>query len=260
MSRNTSNIEIVMHQQRIREIILNTPERRNALSRAMLSELKDAFSDQDNATRVIVLSGAGSIFCAGGDLKELGRGEESDLQIDLAIGEVVEEIRNLPVPVIAAVEGACIGAGVDLLLACDLRVMAEDAFLEVPAVRLGLLYNPAGINRMHQRIGSTALTRLLLLGERLAAQDAYQAGAISHLVPSGTSRDRALELASEVCLGVATAIDASKCYLIALENGTVDEEEWQRERRRLLASEERLKAIDERRKNIGGQKIKDPLE
>ncbi|MCH7695859.1 MAG: enoyl-CoA hydratase/isomerase family protein [Proteobacteria bacterium] len=260
MSRNTTAIEIKQHQEAIREITMNVPERRNALSIVMLNELKDAFSSTDNSTRVIVLSAAGSIFCAGGDLQELGRGEESDLQMDVAIGEVIEEIRNLPVPVIAAVEGACIGAGVDLLLACDLRVVAEDAYLEIPAVRLGLLYNPAGINRMHQRIGSTAVTRLLLLGDRVAARDAYHLGIISHLTSSGTSRTLAMTLASELCKGNAAAIDATKAYLRALENGNVNVQAWERTRRQLLGLKDRLKAVEERRKNTGGQKKKSPSE
>ena len=246
MNQDSPKIIIEDQQEQIREIILNTPERRNALSLAMLKELKDAFLITDSTTRVIVLSGAGSIFCAGGDLNELGRGEESDVQIDEAIEAVVEEIRNLSVPVIAAVEGACIGAGVDLLLACDLRVVAEDVYLEVPAVRLGFLYSPAGINRMYKRIGSTALIRLLLLGERLAAKDAHHLGAISHLAESGTSRTLALKLASEVCQGNAAAIDATKRYLTTLENGIVDKKEWERIRRQLLGSDERQKAVAER--------------
>jgi len=254
MSQDSPKIKIENQQEQIREIILNTPERRNALSLAMLNELKDAFSSTDSTTRVIVLNGAGSVFCAGGDLKELGRGEESDLQIDAAIEEVVEIIRNLPVPVIAAVEGACLGAGVDLLLACDLRVVAEDAYLEVPSVRLGFLYNPAGINRMYQRIGSTALARLLLLGERLTAEDAYNLGVISHLTSSGTSQTLAMYLASELCMGSAAAIDATKGYLRALENGNVDSEAWERTRRQLLGSEDRRKAIDNKRNDMAKKK------
>ncbi len=250
MSQNSPKIKIENQQEQIREIILNTPERRNALSLAMLNELKDAFSSTDSTTRVIVLNGAGSVFCAGGDLKELGRGEESDLQIDAAIEEVVEIIRNLPVPVIAAVEGACLGAGVDLLLACDLRVVAEDAYLEVPSVRLGFLYNPAGINRMYKRIGNPALIRLLLLGERLDAAEAYRLGAISHLSSSGTSQTLAMYLATELCIGNAAAMDATKAYIRALENGNVDAEEWERRRRQLLGSDERRKAVDEMRSKM----------
>ena len=245
-----SIVEVVTHQNCVREIVLNAPEHRNALSHAMLIGLKEAFSWESEETCAVVLSGTGKLFCAGGHLSELGGGEAADLALDEAISHVSNRIRELEVPVIAAVEGGCVGAGVDLLLACDLRVAAEDAFFQVPAGSFGLLYNPAGIQRMQRRLGSTALNRLLLLGERLTAEDACKLGILSHLTPTGAARERAFELASAVSQAVPAAVAATKRYLIALEDGGGDPQEWEDERRRLLRSTERRNAVDKARKAV----------
>lgn len=254
MSQKYSNIKINTPEEHIIEIALNKPERRNALSRETLDELQSIFFNCEDATRVIVLSAVGDVFCAGGDLKELGRGEDSDVEFDNAIERVIDAIKNAPVPVIAAVEGACLGAGVDLLLACDLSVIADDAYLQIPAVRLGLLYSPVGIKRMRRRLGHATIKRLLLLGEKLNAVEAVTAGAVSHVSVAGQARTKAMELATLVTSGVPAAVNASKRYLAALENDTLDDEKWEVERRRLLASIERQDAVKEKRNNLKTRK------
>jgi enoyl-CoA hydratase len=243
-------VEIATHEDSVREIVLNAPEHRNALSLAMLGELNEALSGEIGQTRAVVISGAGKTFCAGGHLEELGGGEAADLALDEAIGDVCNRIRDIELPVIAAVEGGCVGAGVDLLLACDLRVAAESAFFQVPAGRFGLLYNPAGIQRMQRRLGSTALNRLLLLGEKLQAEDAFRLGIVSHLTPAGSAREGALELAATVKQAVPAAVSATKRYLLALEEGEGDPQEWQEERCKLLRSTERREAVEKVRKAV----------
>ena len=243
-------VEVVTHPDSVREIVLNAPEQRNALSHAMLKGLNEAFTREGDETRAVVLSSAGKMFCAGGHLAELGGGEAADLALDEAISQVSNRIRALEVPVIAAVEGGCVGAGVDLLLACDLRVAAENAFFQVPAGRFGLLYNPAGIQRMQQRLANTALKRLLLLGERLQAEEAYGLGILSHLTPACAARERALELAVTVSQAVPAAVSATKRYLLALEQGKGDPQEWEEERCKLLRSTERREAVEKARKAV----------
>ncbi len=250
MNQKSSGIKIDISKEGIREVVLNRPERRNALSLGIMEELRKVFAEKDDAVRVIVLSAAGSTFCAGGDLAELGGGEESDVQIDMAIEQVVEAIKSNPVPVIAAVEGACIGAGVDILLACDLCVIASRAYLHIPAVQLGLLYSPAGIKRMQRRVGHAALRRLLLLGEKLDAEEVCATGAATHLSAAGLARTKAMDLALQVKQGVPAALEASKRYLMALENDNLDDDDWENERRRLLRSTERQKAVAEKRNSL----------
>lgn len=236
-------VELVGHADGVREVVLNAPEQRNALSLAMLDELKQAFSQASVEARCIVLWGTGKLFCAGGHLQELGGGETADLALDEAISELCNLIIELEVPVIAAVEGGCIGAGIDLLLACDLRVAAEDTFFQVPAGRFGLLYNPVGIQRMQRRLGSTALNRLLLLGERLEASEASALGILSHLTTAGTAREHALELAVAVSQAVPAAVSATKRYLVALEQGKGEPLDWEQERRQLMRSPARREAV-----------------
>jgi enoyl-CoA hydratase/carnithine racemase len=254
MNQKFSNLQLEVFDKHIMEIMLNRPKRCNALSLESLQELETVFSGIDNDVHAIVLSASGDVFCAGGDLTELGGGEESDVQFDNAVEKVVDAIKNASVPVIAAVEGACIGAGVDIMLACDLCVIAKKAYLQVPAVRLGLLYSPTGIKRMHRRVGSSVLKRLLLLGDKLDAEYTVSAGAASHLADRGKARADALQLASQVSEGIPGAVTASKRYLVALDNDVVDDDEWEALRRRLLASTERQNAVKDRRSSLESEK------
>ena len=147
----------VTHQSGVVSLFLNRPERRNALSLALLSRLSDALSSEiHDDTSALIVSGGDGCFSAGADLADL-TGTLEDLGMDDAIEEVTQKIRDLPVPVIAAIDGPCLGGAFDLALSCDLRIAAADAFFQVPATRLGLLYNPRSILRWRQLLGRDAV-------------------------------------------------------------------------------------------------------
>ena len=184
----------VVREAGIVSLFLNRPERRNALSLALLAELSEALSDEIREdTTAFIISGVNGFFSAGGDLSDM-TGTPADLRIDDAIEEVTRKIQELPVPVIAAIDGPCMGGAFDLALSCDHRIAATDAFFQVPAARLGLLYNPRAIVRMRQRLGRDGVFRVLVLGERLDAAEARVAGVVSHVV-EGPSHDAALKIA-----------------------------------------------------------------
>jgi enoyl-CoA hydratase/carnithine racemase len=221
------------------ELVLNNPGRKNALSYALLDDLNNKLaSANDDAVRAVILSGAGNVFSAGADFADL-TGTIDDLAIDEAIEQSVVRIREMPAPVFAAIEGPCMGGAVDIALACDFLVASDEAFFEIPAARLGLLYNPEAVQRWRARLSGMTLRRMLLLGERFSAADAVQAGVVSHLASAGSALNKSRQLADRVAQGNRDVVAATKGLLVALESGDIDLLLWEKVREEILDSPER---------------------
>jgi enoyl-CoA hydratase/carnithine racemase len=221
---------------------LERPARRNALSRQLLESLRAALT-RVTAERLgaLVLTGAGDCFSAGADISEL-RGTAEDVAFDDALAEIIGLIREAPFVVIAAIEGACIGAALDLACACDLRVVAASALFELPSVRLGLLYNPAAILRLQRRLPAPTMRRLVLLGDRINGSEALASGIGSYACAAGHAAALASELARRAIVG-SRALVESKRLLNALEHGDTDLAVWDEIRNELLSSPERRAAL-----------------
>lgn len=240
----------VIKQAGIVSLLLNRPERKNALSLVLLGELRAALSKNiDEETTAVTISGVGAGFSSGADLADL-TGTRADLAIDDAIEAVTEKIRQLAVPVIAAIDGPCMGGAFDLALSCDYRIASVDAFFQVPAARLGLLYNPRAMVRMRQRLSRDAIFRVLVLGERLDASVALRLGIISDLV-QGASIDAALKLAQDISGNIKSAMAATKRLLNAIDKPDDLPSEWEELRRKLLSSPERAAAVAAEKKRRG---------
>lgn len=235
----------------VASITFSRPECRNALSRELLDQLSHALAQAGTlAAHAVVISGEGSFFSAGADLRELD-GTAADALFDDHVAAAVEAIGSAPMPVIAAIEGACIGAALDLALACDLRVVAEGAFLELPAIRMGLLYNPTALARIGKQVPSTTLARLLLAGERINGRDTLAAGLATHTAPDGLAVARALEIAARFRDFSTKAVEATKRFIRDTSLTTMDTDAWQHERMELLCSQARRQAVDRARKSPG---------
>lgn len=233
------------------ELALDNPRRKNALSLSLLNALKEALAGaRDGNAYAVILTGAGDAFSAGVDLADI-TGTIDDLAVDEAIEQAVHEIQSLPPPVIAAIEGPCVGGAVDLALACDALIASDEAYFEIPATRLGLLYNPHAVRRMRARLSSATLSRLLLFGERLNAETAFRAGLVSCVVPVGCARDKAWEMARHASMGAANAVVATKELLAALDCGETELGRWDRIRVEILSSSERRKAVTRAKKRLG---------
>jgi len=227
----------------IHEIVLDNPGRKNALSYALLDDLnRELTSARESNARAVIITGADNSFSAGADFADL-TGTIDDIAIDDAIEQVVNQIREMPAPVFAAVEGPCMGGAVDIALACDFLVASKESFFEVPAARLSLLYNPAAVRRWYARLSGLTLRRLLLLGERFTAAEAAQAGVVSHLVAQGEALNESRELASRAIDGSRNAVAATKSLLVALEDGATDLARWEEVRREILDAAERHDAV-----------------
>ncbi|TCP47882.1 enoyl-CoA hydratase [Tamaricihabitans halophyticus] len=240
----TAGLKITQTNDVLR-IGISVPDRRNALSRAMLREIRSTV-DQSRDAHAVLLTGNHETFSAGADLHEL-TGTAADATFDDTLTAACEAIRATPVPVIAAIEGACIGAAVELALSCDMTIGGESAWLRVPAIRLGLLYNPRGIERFHRRLDRATISRLLLFGLRCTASEAVRAGLLAEVVSTGTALARAEQLAAELPPAPRPALAHTKELLAALDEGRFDESHWQAIRTGLLESPERTSALAQAR-------------
>ena len=181
---------------------LNRPEARNALNPELIDDLSDVLreADADPAVRVIVLTGAGTVFCAGMDLKAFAKGGG---KFDGLVWFFREGITT---PVIAALNGSALAGGFELALACDLVVAAEDAKLGIAEVKRGL-FAAGGGTTLADRVPLAVALEMGLTGDLVTAADAKQFGLVNRAVPAGEVRETALTLAGRIAengpLGVA---------------------------------------------------------
>jgi|SRR5271166_4166678 len=226
----------------IATLTLDHPSRRNALSRELLISLRSALASVvADKLRAVILTGADHCFSAGADILEL-QGTPEDIGFDDALTEIVAAVRAGPFLAIAAIEGPCVGAALDLACACDARVASPTAFFELPAVRLGLLYNPVAIARIRHMLPAGTVRRLLLLGDRMEGRQALAAGITTHLAEETQTIAVAGEIARRVVASPRALIE-TKRFLGALEQGASDLASWQAIRMELLASPERQAAV-----------------
>ena len=233
----------IMTNADVCELVLDNPGRKNALSLALLADLNEKLAIAlKNDARAVILSGSGDVFSAGADFADL-TGTIDDLAMDDAIEKAVIQIREMPAPVFAAIEGPCMGGAVDIALACDFLVASKEAFFEVPAARLGLFYNPKAVRRWRARLNGLTLRRMLILGERFTAAEAVQAGVVSYLAVEGSALEKSRELADRAAKCSRDAVAATKALLAALESGETDLARWEKIRREILDSPGRRESV-----------------
>lgn len=226
---------------------LDAVERRNALSIAALDALSDAIdAAAAAASRCLVLSSCGTVFSAGADFADL-TGTSADVAYDDAVARVGASLRGAPFPVVAAVQGPCLGAAVDLVVSTDLVIATTSARFEVPAARLGILYNPRALAVMHARLGG-ALFRRLMLGLSVSAAEAASAGLVGQLVEPDQLAASVDSAVAQIVAAQPAAVRATKAVIAALDERRAVAGEWDDARRELLDSPERAAAIASRKR------------
>jgi len=190
------------------------PSQRNAVSARMLQELGDGLATlrEDRATRVLILAGEGPDFCAGADVSELSAARESmsGAEYGLMFEEVLRAIVDHPVPVIARVQGAALGAGCQLAVACDLAVASMDARFGIPSARLGIVINIENIERLVLAVGPKRAGEMLFAGRILSGADAAASGLVNRAVPAEELDACTAELATSVAEGAPLSVRGSK--------------------------------------------------
>jgi 2-(1,2-epoxy-1,2-dihydrophenyl)acetyl-CoA isomerase len=201
-------------------VLINRPDRRNALDAATkvaLREALDAVAD-DETVRAVVLSGTGSAFCVGQDLGEHARALETDAAaafdtVDAHYSPIVRALTSMPKPVIAAVGGACVGAGLGLALACDLRVLSSGATFATAFTAIGLTCDSGLAATLVRAVGQSRASELVLLGESFTTEQATGWGIGGLVVDPDDVLPRARELAGRLAAGPTRAYAESKVLL-----------------------------------------------
>ncbi|MEO6021388.1 MAG: enoyl-CoA hydratase-related protein [Knoellia sp.] len=156
---------------RVTVLTIDRTERRNALNHNALDELDEAIAAALDRSRALVITGAGGHFCAGADLTEL-----EDVGFTDRLAEVLARLTQAPITTIAAISGSCMGLGMQLAVACDLRVVADDARFAVPVAKLGLMVNHWTLERVARFWGEGTARHMVLTGTVLTADDAWRLG------------------------------------------------------------------------------------
>jgi enoyl-CoA hydratase len=196
----------------IAEVVLNRPDKRNALNPEMLVRLARCWEaiEQDSTVRVAILSGAGDkTFCAGADLGRLTplltRARQAEDEWDQALladpkilNRAMLRRTDFATPVIAAMHGAIIAGGMELALACDLRIVAEDSTLGLLEVSRGLIPAAGGVARLSRQVSAAFAAEILLVGDRITAQEAWRIGLVNRVVPGAEVMQTARALAGRM--------------------------------------------------------------
>ena len=199
-------------------ILLSRPERRNAVDGATAAQLADAFRafDADPDAAVAVLHGEGEVFCAGADLKEAGTAA-GNRAAPYGDGPMGPTRMRLGKPVIAAVAGHAVAGGLELALWCDLRIAEEDAVFGVFCRRWGVPLIDGGTVRLPRLIGMGRAMDMILTGRPVDAREALQIGLVNCVVPVGSSRAAAEELAHELARFPQTCMREDRLSLLEQE-------------------------------------------
>jgi methylglutaconyl-CoA hydratase len=218
LSAGAPGIVLVERRDTAAFVTLNRPEAANALSRALVAALVDAFAALGaelaggGDIRVVVVTGAGDkAFCAGADLKERRTWTLDDTRVFLGeLNALMDAVAAFPRPVIAAINGLALGGGLELALACDLRIAAETAEVGLPEVRLGIIPGAGGTQRLVRIAGLAAAKELTLTGRRVAATRALELGIVSEVAAAGALADTAARWARELAGAAPLALAAAK--------------------------------------------------
>jgi len=197
-------------------VTVNRPEKYNALNRQTIAGLEQCFAqiESDAGIRAVILTGAGEkAFVAGADINELASLRPLEARAHATRGqELFTRIEQLPKPTIAAINGFALGGGLELAMACSLRVASENARLGQPEVKLGILPGYGGTQRLPRLVGKGAALAMLLTGDPITAQEACRIGLVQQVVPPGellaAARQWAGKMLANAPLALALCLDA----------------------------------------------------
>jgi len=198
----------------VAEIVLDRPEAMNAVSTAMARAIAAATARvaADETVRCVVLTSSHEkAFCVGADLKERNSFTDADLMEQRPVARAAYGgVLALPVPAIAAVDGFALGGGFELALSCDVVVAGEGALVGLPEVSVGVIPGGGGTQLLVRRIGWSRAAKAIFTASRMPAREALELGAVDEVVPAGTARDRALELARAISANSPVGLRSAK--------------------------------------------------
>jgi enoyl-CoA hydratase/carnithine racemase len=208
--------------QDVVRLTISNPEKRNALDHPILDAITatlERLSAKDAGTRCVIVTGAHGMFSAGYDIGEIPD-EEFEQRAEALVAhpftEAIDALEAFPYPTLASLPGHTIGGGLELALACDLRVAQEEIKLGMPPAKLGLVYSHTGLRRFLDAIGAARTRELFLLGRYIDAATALQWGLVTRVAPAEALEQTTLELASELAANAPLSQTGNKRVIAAL--------------------------------------------
>jgi enoyl-CoA hydratase/carnithine racemase len=215
----------VEHGDRVRHIVLDRPDKRNAIHHDMVLELRDAAREAYEATDVhcVIVRGEGRAFSAGIDINQLGKlgGAALLRPFRRDCVELVNLLEEMPKPVIAQIHGACLGLGAEIALACDMRVMSDDALFGLPETKLGLIPDVGGSTRLPAVVGLGIAKELIMTGRTIDAAECHRIGAANRVVPVDRLEVETQALVDELLTAAPLAAGLAKRVLDGVAKPTL---------------------------------------
>lgn len=236
----------------VARLTITNPEKRNPLDHDVLDALAAALPELDRGIeiRCVIITGAGDTFSAGYDIGAIpDESFERDAEALVAhpFHAAMEAVSAHPYPVVAAINGHCLGGGLELAVRCDLRIAAERAKLGMPPAKLGLIYGHTGLRRFIDVIGVARTKELFLTGRNLSARRAEEIGLVNEVVPDDEIERASIELGSEIAANAPLAIRGNKQAIETLASFSRLSPEQEQElielRRSCFGSEDFLEGI-----------------
>lgn len=209
------NPKLVINGQ-VAELILNAPERKNALPLAAWRRIPDLLAklEATEQVRVCIVKGeGGKTFCAGADISEFetvrSSPEAAKLYDEINVA-AFKSLKSLPVPVIAAINGPCLGGGLGLALACDIRIATKSAFFGIPAAKLGLAYPPEALGDLLATVPPSDAKQILFTGDRISAEKALHIGLVNEIVTDEELDEQVANICRTICANSPLSLKAAK--------------------------------------------------
>lgn len=227
-----NNLVLLAVKDEIATVILNRPEKANAFDGNMWLALEEKAEiiKLDARIKAVIMTGAGKAFCGGLDINKasteginLGKNTlRPGFECLQYVSRVFTKFERLPVPVIAAINGGCIGLGFELALTCDIRLASETAVFSIPEVVFGLVPDCGGTQRLPRLIGPARARELIYTGRRITSTEALRIGLVNHLYPEDKLMEETEKIATEIAANPADAVQASKRCINTAMNTALD--------------------------------------
>ena len=207
-------------------LTVNRPDKMNALNGEVRCALLEALDDLDgdDEVRVVVLTGAGEkAFVAGADIGEFKDARPVEQYRSMQDGDIYQAVEDFRKPVIAMINGFCLGGGCELSMACDIRIAAEEAKLGQPEINLGLIPGGGGTQRLPRLVGEGRAMKMIMTGEMVSGSEAERIGLVDGVHPREELREATLEMARTIASKSPLALQAAKESILAARRTSLDE-------------------------------------
>lgn len=238
MSHEQNQTGMIIHQtleHHIHQITINRPARKNALNTALLIELADTLAKiVANNGRVVVIHGSEGNFAAGADIDEIAELSPQQALLDARVS-AWQRIRQCPIPIIAAVEGYCLGGGVELLLSCDFAIADKNAQLGLPEVTLGLMPGAGGTQLLPRLIGRARAAQMVYSGQLFSAEKMADWGLVNEAIEESVI-EAALSIAKRIARNAPFAVQQAKQSILQSQVGTEEGMKFERQAFSILSA------------------------